>query len=624
MARLSLQEAIQRIKEPKNAREIREAREKRLRHQLHTESEMSNIAQTQASSTFLSWVKGLLSNPENFDRFKSLYRHPIATTKLTKEIFDEFRKVFDAQNAHESYEFTDPALENDMQAYLKRIGDPQFWPTQGFSTFQNDIDNVLVVDLPQFNPNRDPAIVADARPQPYYYILDLDCLIDIENTSVIGVEHGTDKSFTYFKTEYVAFRNAKDANTVYVFDDDFYRVFRMVDNTPVPMVEAPHYLGFCPARSFWTDPLNSKTTFQKENVITKILSDLDWWLFFSIAARYLKLYAPFPIYAVYKGRCDYKEESGSKRKCVDGYLESDGSRAIGSARTKCPKCSNRIKVGPGNVMEFKAPGDGDQPDLMANPMKVIPAEVTSLDFVNKEIKELRDEMFLACVGRSKESINQAAKNEDQVASGFESAQAVLMSVKRNFEIIKEFAVDTVARLRYGSAYLGCSISLGDEFFKTTEKLETTSYNEAKSAGLPEYSLAVRREGIDNAKYANNNKVRERLRIMRSLMPFPDQTPKELAEIRQKTPEAVPLLKYILKLNFNEYIDRFEREQANLTLFGSKLEFGSKIAQIRSVLTGYAQEDLTAGSADAPKPVPTPTPGPGPNPDDINDEPEPAE
>jgi hypothetical protein len=387
-----------------------------------------------------------------------------------------------------------------------------------------------------------------------------------------------------------------------VYDDDFYRVFKVTDGNPVLVAEAPHNLGFCPARSFWTDPLNSDTTIQKQNVITKAISELDWLLFFSIAGKYLELYAPFPIYAVYKSRCDYKEDGGSKRRCVDGYLEADGSRAIGAERMKCPKCSNRIKVGPGNVMEFKAPADSDQTNLMANPMKVIPAEITSLDFVNKKLDSLRREIFTACVGRTKEMDNQAAKNEDQIAAGFESAQAALLNVKRNFEVIKEFTLDTIARLRYGTQYLGCSINLGDEFFKATEAQEMASYDAAKKSGLPEYDLAVRREAIDAAKFANNPQTRERIKIMQALMPFPDMTPKELAEIRKSMPEAVPVIKYLLKLNFSEYIAKFEREQANLTLFGKALEFGTKISQIKSVLVGYAEEDRAAAEGDAPEPV----------------------
>lgn len=608
MAHLSTLEAIKRIKEPKNAREIREAREKRWRHQLHTESTMNNTTQSNGSELFLSWVKSVLRSDENYSRFKSLYRHPLSTGTLSKEIFDEFEKVFDAQNAHENFEFTDPLLENDMQGYRQKIGDFQFWPTQGFSTFKNDIDNVMVIDLPKLarDANGNTIQALSNRPEPYYFILDIDNMIDIDNTKVMGVETLTDKSFVYFRTEYLIFKG--DDGLVYVFDDDYFRAFEQKDgNEPRLIVEERHNLGFCPARSFWTDPLNSRTNIQKQNVITKAISEFDWLLFFSIAGKYLELYAPFPIYAVYKGRCDYKEEGGSKRKCVDGYLESDGSRAIGSSRTACPKCSNKIKVGPGNIMEIKPPSGDDTPDLMANPMKVIPAEVESLDFVNKKIAAIKAEIFSACVGRSKEADSQAAKNEDQIAAGFESAQSALLNVKRNFEVIKQFTLDTIARLRYGTQYLGCSINLGDEFFKATEGQEMASYDAAKKAGLPEYDLAVRREGIDNAKYANNPKTRERIKIMQALMPFPDQTPKELAEIRKEMPEAVPIKKYILKLNFSEYINKFEREQANLTLFGSKLEFGTKIKQIYGVLLKYAEEDLAAGEESKPEPDPIPDP-----------------
>lgn len=602
MANLSIQDSIRLIKEPKNQREINRARVKRIRHKLHTEPE-TDFIEGGAHSKFLDWVQSILKAEDNFARFKQLYRPPIITNELTEAIFSEFEKVFEAKNSFEKFEFSDSELENDFKEYRKRIGDFNFWETQGFETFKNSIDNILIVDLPAINAETPQP---DTKPVPYYYILDIDNLIDIENNRREGKDPVSGKQFYYFRTEYIIFKG--QGETIYVFDDTYYREFLNVDSNPVLKNEVPHNLGFTPARSFWTTPLNSTSKIQKRSPITNSLSQLDWYLFFSISLQYLELYAPFPIYAVYKSPCKYKELTGPKRSCVDGILIG---AETGAERVKCPSCSNKIKVGPGNIMFIDIPRDkGDDFDLMVNPMKVIPAERTSLDYVKQAVLDKRNEIFSNCVGRGKDSENDQAQNELQIKSGFESRTSVMLKIKRNFEIIQSFALDTLARLRYGSAYISTTINYGDEFFAKDESEEVTEYEAAVKNGLPAYELATRRQAIYETRYRNNPELLERLIIMRHLEPFPDNNITQLQDIRLKMPELVPLKQMVIKINFNAFMDRFEREQANILQFASALTFDLKINLIRQSLEAYADEEINKGKeiaappkVDSPPPVP---------------------
>jgi len=386
MATLSNEEALRLIKEPKHQREIQKARDKRIRHKLHTEAETDVSVLSTAANNFLSWVSGVLNNAATFSRFQQLCRPPYATNELVEGIFTSFEKIFESRNGFEKFDFSSPELEQDFTEYRKRIGDYNFWETQGMETFKNSIDNILVIDLPRLETDQDGNVIQDSeRPEPYYYLLDIDRLIDIDNDKVIATDGATGKEFYYFKTEYIIFRDpGKNSKYIYVFDDEAYRVFESIDNaTPRLISVVLHGLGFCPARSFWTTPLISDTKLLKRGPITNLLSDLDWLLFFQVAERYLQLYAPFPIYAMYRGKCDYKEKGvADARKCVGGYLERDGQRYTAENRVECPKCAQAGKVGPGHMIFIDPPketGTGGDPDLMANPIKVIPAETTSLD-----------------------------------------------------------------------------------------------------------------------------------------------------------------------------------------------------------------------------------------------------
>lgn len=618
MAILSRDQALALIKSPKHTKEIQKAKVKRLRHQLHTEAQTDLLVETDSARHFLAWVRAILNSDDNYNRFVQLFRPPVATNKLVDAIFQTFEKVFEGQNAFENFQFTTPELENDFQEYRKQIGDLNFWKTQGMETFKNSIDNYVIIDLPALQPipgtdGLYPPIPADGRPRPYYYILDLDRLIDVRNTKVVandGYNGETPRSFYYFKTEYIIFNDevelpdGSEQCRVCVFDDIFYRVYLKSGENYSLISEFPHGLGYCPARSFWTRPLNSKSKIQKSGPITESLSDLDWLLFYKIAERYLQLYAPFPIYAVYEQRCSYREEA-TKRKCVGGFLEFDGQRNIagigGGAegmnlqRVPCPRCSKSMPVGPGNVLKIQPPKESGDANLMENPMQVIPAEVTSLDYVRKFIAQEEDRIKVDCIGRSTDTNDAQAKNELQIESGFESSESILLGIKRNFEIVHNFTLDAVAELRYGSDYKGGFVDYGDQFYDKTEDEEVEDYKVAVESNLPSYELAARRNDIAATRYKNNPKMLERFNILRNLEPFPDLNLEGVQKLRQAMTTLVSDVDFAIKANFIGFIDRFEREQAPIPIFGAKLSFDRRVALINEELVKYANEVIEANS-----------------------------
>lgn len=596
MAILSNEEALRLIKEPKHIREIQKAKDKRLRHKLHTEAETDVNSLSLSANNFLGWVGSVLNNASTFARFQQLCRPPYATNELVEGIFTSFEKIFESRNSFEKFEFTSPELEQDFSQYRKAIGDFNFWETQGMEAFKNSIDNILIIDLPRLSIGPDGDLLQPSdRPEPYYYLLDIDRLIDIDNDKVVATDGLSGKDFYYFKTEYIIFRDPSRGPNIYVFDDERYRVYEQKDNqTPILIAEFAHGLGYCPARSFWTTPLNSTSQILKRGPITNSLSDLDWLLFFQVAERYLQLYAPFPIYAMYRNKCTHKEKTGEgERKCVNGFMEYEGQRFVGENRIECPKCKQAGRVGPGHVIFIDPPkevgGTGADPDLMANPIKIIPAETDSLDYMKTRIEALKQEIATNCIGRSKDTNDATAKNELQVDSGLESSEAILLKAKRNFEIIHEFALDTICRLRYGDAYLGGVVNYGDEFLQKTEGEEMDEYKIAVDNKLPSYELAERRKDINKARYRNDSNRQERFRILENLEPFPSIALSDLLTYRSANQSLVSENDIIIKMHLDEFISRFEREVGPLVLFGSLIDFSKKIDLIKEDLVRYAEE-----------------------------------
>jgi hypothetical protein len=605
MANLSQTQAIKLIKEPANRRELTRAIAKRLRHSLHVEADDIGADEPlgPAHNLFLRWVKLLLNDDENFKRFLSLYRPPIPTNELAESIFSQFERIFEANDAFEKVEFDDPELVTDFDSYRKTIGDSFFWETQGFETFKTSIDNILVVDLPKLQVTPDGDLIQESDlPEPYYFMLDIAQVIDIDNRKVKATDTMSGKSFYYFKCEYLIFWET--ATTVCVFDDAFYRTFLWENGKePVLLTEVAHGLGFTPARSFWTTPLNSKSRILKRAPITNSLSELDWLLAYNIFGKYLKLYAPFPIYAVYKSSCNYKDEARSM-KCSNGWLVAPGMKQGEHSGERCPKCKNKFSVGPGRIAEFTPPQDKDQPDLLSNPIVVIPAEATSVETVDNELRYLETKIYDSCVGKGSDVTSKEAINEDQVKAGFETKENVLNGVKRNFEIAHAFVLDTIARLRYGDKYKSVTISYGTDFFVPDEEAEMTEYTSAKNSGLPEFHLDARRDQIVQNIYRNNPDQVERMKILKALDPFPDKNIEEALKLSSYADDV----DLIVKANFVRFVDRFERENTGLLVFGNKASFDKKIAVISEALRGYAIELQKNIKPKALPPAPEPIPG----------------
>lgn len=589
MANLSQPQALELIKAPKNQNEIIRALQKKSRHKLHTEAVTDQEFLDGSHQNFLRWVESVLQNDETYKRFCSLYRPPVPTNELVESIFSQFERVFESQNSFEQFEFTDSESEADFRDYRKKLGDFSFWETQGFETLKSSVDNIVVIDLPRLAKDAAGNLLQESEaPEPYYYILDIAALIDVDSTRVKTIDSLSGKPFYYYKIEYLIFHEPNDI--ICVFDDTFYRVFQKKDSNIILLSETPHDLGYCPARSFWTTPLNSSSRLQKRSPITNSVSELDWLLFYEIAAKYLKLYAPFPIYAMYKGTCNYTDAE-NKLRCVDGWLEGNGWK-VGNAHTgkRCPNCANKIKVGPGNILELKAPQDKDDPDLLSNPVKVIPAEEISIKTVNEETRTKWSAIFDNCVGKGDDD-NAQAKNEMQVQAAFESRTSVLLKIKRNFELIHAFTLETIARLRYGEKFMSLTIDYGDEFFIKDEAEEMLEYKTAKEQGLPEFDLSTRRDKINESRYRNNPDLLERVNILKNLDPFPDQSVGVVTELASKSPDMFSPEDLYLKINFSRLINKFEREQISVLQFASALTFDKKIARIQDILKTYIDADL---------------------------------
>jgi hypothetical protein len=113
------------------------------------------------------------------------------------------------------------------------------------------------------------------------------------------------------------------------------------------------------------------------------------------------------------------------------------------------------------------------------------------------------------------------------------------------------------------------------------------YTEAKKAGASEARLDMISDQIIATENRNNPLQAQRMYILKQLEPYRHLTLAELMDL-QKEGLIDPILMRI-KINFATFVDRFERENINITEFGSALPFNRKIDIINQKLKEYAEE-----------------------------------
>lgn len=575
---LELNQIKQILQKPSKRQVIQKAVNMQRRLRFHTETNIAVSDINQPTTIFLDWVKHLLPK-DKFNIFLQLFKFPLPTPAVVEDVYRELERVFYSRNSSSSYQFTDSELAEDWSQYRKsNLNEPEVWKTTAWKRMQVSPNSILVVDL--------PLVQTSTRPEPYFYWLEIDSVIDYE------LSKQDENLFNWLIFNQPEHRIA-------VFDDTSIRIYQLNEKNEIQSLvsEAQHDLGYCPARFFWSTQLNEKNKDLKKNPITKELSNLDWYLFFALSKQHLDLYAPYPIYSAYEADCNF-ENSETGDYCDGGFLRNaKGEYKILNDGTveKCPCCSEKRIAGPGSFLEVPIPNQTEGVADMRNPVQITTIDKNSLDYNVNECARLKNEIVISVVGSGGTVSEKEAINETQVTANFESKTSVLNALKTNFELAQKFIEDTVCKLRYGNAFISSSVNWGTEFYVFTVTELYSKYKQAKDNGASNSELDAISQQILEVEYRNNPLVLQRMLILKQLEPYPHKTLDEVLKLYEKKLIDEKLVK--LKINFSTLVDKFERENINIIEFASNKPLREKIDIITNKLLEYVTENDTTGTAE---------------------------
>lgn len=575
---LELNQIKQILQKPTKRQIIQKAVNMQRRLRFHTETNIAVSDINQPTTIFLDWVKHLLPK-DKFNIFLQLFKFPLPTPAVVEDVYRELERVFYSRNSSSSYQFTDSELAEDWALYRKsNLNEPEVWKTTAWKRMQVSPNSILVVDLPQ--------VQTSLRPEPYFYWLEIDAVIDYQTFRL------DENQF-----EWLIFKQPE--HRIAVFDDTSIRVYQLNEKNEIQSLisEAKHDLGYCPARFFWSTQLNEKNKDLKKNPITKELSNLDWYLFFSISKQHLDLYAPYPIYSAYEADCNF-ENNENGDYCDGGFLRNaKGEYKILNDGTveKCPCCSEKRIAGPGSFLEVPIPNQSEGVADMRSPVQITTIDKDSLDYNVNECARLKNEIVISVVGSGGTVSEKEAINETQVTANFESKTSVLNALKTNFELAQKFVEDTVCKLRYGGAFISSSVNWGTEFYVFTVTELYSKYKQAKENGASNSELDAISQQILEVEYRNNPLILQRMLILKQLEPYPHKTLDEVLKLYEK--ELLNENSVKLKINFSTLVEKFERENINIIEFASNKALREKIDIITNKLLEYVTENDTTGTAE---------------------------
>lgn len=577
---LTLEEIQEAIEKPSKKPIIDRAILLQERHRFHSEVNTGIIDSrvtynvSRATTAFLDWVKGILPE-DKFFVFTWLFRLPNPTVDTVDDAYRELERVFDSRNASFNYRFTSRELYEDWLNYRRdKLHEPEIWHTEGWKRLRTAYNSILIVDMP-VEQN------LSSRPEPYFYWLGIEHVIDYQLKT---------RSATDF--EWLIFRQPE--NRIAVFDDEAIRVFQLDDKgkIKIQLTEARHNLSYCPARFFWSDYLTEEDRDIKKNPITKELSNLDWLLFFKISKRHLDTYASYPIYSAYEHDCDFMNNATGEY-CDGGFLRNSKDEYVITPDGKvamCPVCSHKTITGPGSFVEVPKPDQASGTPDMRNPVGITTIDDKSLNYNVKEEERLQNNIVISIVGSGGTVSEKEAINETQVAANFESKTSVLMTLKTNYESAQTFVENTICYMRYRNEYLGCSVNWGTEFYIFTAQELYNKLKTAKDSGASVSELDAIRQQILEVEYKNNPIQYSRMQLLKQLEPYQDSDIVQLSNMLMKG--LVDKNKFIIKLNFEDFVMRFERENMDILEFGKQLPLAKKIEIITNKFIDYVNDQET--------------------------------
>ena len=509
---------------------------------------------------------------KKFDRVMQFSRFPLPVVQLSDSILNDFFKVFEGKNRY--FNISGDRDTKRIEDWIKDHKPSKWIEEHAKMVFKNKPNSFVVIDI-------------DESGNPY--------LIFVDSTRLIDAEFKNDEG----ELDYIAFIHSKKVHetkpnviTTFfaVYDESTYFVFSKDSDSDdfVKVSEQKKMVCCSPGRSFITTKSNSKNPFKRRVAFSNSLSKMEDWTIFDIFRNYVDHYAPFPITEAPKKRCPNDLcQNGSVAEQIVVDAAKDIHKTVWKKCDACGGSDTGDHIYPGthigiNVQSDKNVNDG------SGVFRMIFPDVDKLKYVPEKLDDIEVEVRLKTVGVNN-LMNSEAVNELQVKGSFTSMESVLIRTKTELDQLYKWIVESTSKVFYQQMNIEVDANFGTEWYLVSEDDLQSRYLKGKEAGLPFEELQMIYIQLIETKYKGNPSKVERQKMLLQLDPLPLYSNKEAVEMRKEN--AIDDFDLSMKINFLNFITKFESENAPITQFGLALEPFKRLDIISETLILYNNEKI---------------------------------
>ena len=343
-------------------------------------------------------------------------------------------------------------------------------------------------------------------------------------------------------------------------------------------MESPHNLGYCPARWFVDDALNTKDDVKRYAPLAKVLGSMSEWQQFHAYSYYAEHYGVFPVVEYAAAVCE-------DEYCVNGMVSEPMENGEMSTPTSCRTCSANKFSGAGTAIKINPKIDNDENDVSGY-FRFISPPTGNLEFEQTK-QDGRENFIKVNTTGFNDMMNKEAVNADQVRSLMEDRKKPLLKLAGICNRLHKWLVETCVKLAI-DADVKVHANYGTEWFLLTEAQLQELFVGAKAAGMPESEIDQIYKLLIETKYKGDPQTVHKLMIENNLNPAPYST---VEECYKKSEQGVMSSDDLyIKANFTKFVSKFERENGSIVEFGTDITFQQKIDIIYNTFKNYVKDE----------------------------------
>lgn len=344
---------------------------------------------------------------------------------------------------------------------------------------------------------------------------------------------------------------------------------------------------------------NVYSDFKKNSPISKVIPDADTYLSVSDDHQVSVKRHQHPLFFCYPVTCPTC--SGQKTMRVADPVNDNQFQDV-----DCNYCkaSGQVSYLKGDILQGISLPISEKQEQDGIPAAQSPAGyvVNDHESIREQRIELADaERFIEKGVLGVEGILTTNKSVQQTATETELDLQPLIdtlnSYSANAESVRQRLTDLIGKYLYPTEYIDSYIHYGRKYFLKSEERVIQEYSDAKAGGANESFLKELLEELYYVRFENNPSALRRSLMLLDIEPMPTRNSmEELILVK----EFCDVLTLKIKVNFNDLVERFEREIMPITMFKPELEYNKRISEILKQLSVYATE------INPPKPEPATT------------------